>query len=268
MKKTERRNEKSMNLDKMSAMEIVRLMNDEDKGVAYAVERALPEIAEAVERIVGSINVGGRLVYIGAGTSGRLGVLDASECPPTFGIPHGVVVGVIAGGKEAVRKAAEGAEDSACNGIRDVQELGLCAKDTIVGISVAGDAEYVCSALEYARSVGAVTVALTCNEDAKIAEIAEIAIVTDTGAEVLTGSTRLKAGTAHKMVLNMLSTAVMVRTGKVIENLMVNVTPTNVKLFNRAARICDALTGIGEERAKEELSKGRTLVEIVEEYKK
>ena len=268
MKKTEQRNKKSMGLDKMSAFEIVKLMNDEDKTVAYAVEKALPQIAEAIDLIVAALNSGGRLIYIGAGTSGRLGVLDASECPPTFGVSHGMVCGVMAGGESAMFKAAEGAEDNAYSGMRDVQAIELSKKDALVGISVAGDAEYVYSALEYARGLGAKTIALTCNDDAKIIEVADIAIVTDTGAEVLTGSTRLKAGTAHKMVLNMLSTAVMVRTGKVIENLMVNVTPTNIKLFNRAARICDTLTGIGVDAAKTELSKGRTIVEIVEEYRK
>ncbi|MBR2647187.1 MAG: N-acetylmuramic acid 6-phosphate etherase [Clostridia bacterium] len=268
MKNTEQRNPKSMRLDKMTTLEAVTLMNNEDKTVAYAVEKALPAIAQAVDLVVDSFKKGGRLIYVGAGTSGRLGVLDASECPPTYGVPYGMVVGVIAGGKNAVFKAAEGAEDSGNSGVKDMQEVGVNAKDTVVGISVSGDAAYIYDALEYAQSVGAHAVALTGNPENRISQVAEVAILTDTGAEVVTGSTRLKAGTAHKMVLNMLSTVAMVRTGKVIENLMVNVAPTNIKLFDRAARIVDTLTGIGVEKAKEELSKGRSIVEIVGDYEK
>lgn len=268
MKNTEQRNPKTMHIDKMTTLEAVTVMNEEDKTVAYAVEKALPEIAQAVDLVVDSFQKGGRLIYVGAGTSGRLGVLDASECPPTYGVPYGVVVGVIAGGRNAVFQAAEGAEDSGSSGVKDLQEISLCDKDTVVGISVSGDAAYIYDALEYAGRVGAHTVALTGNPVNRISEVAQVTILTDTGAEVVTGSTRLKAGTAHKMVLNMLSTVAMVRTGKVIENLMVNVAPTNVKLFDRAARIVDTLTGMGVERAKEELSKGRSIVEIVEDYEK
>ena len=268
MKNTERRNPKTMHIDKMTTLEAVTVMNEEDKTVAYAVEKALPEIAQAVDLIVDSFQRGGRLIYVGAGTSGRLGVLDASECPPTYGVPYGMVGGVIAGGRNAVFQAAEGAEDSGNSGVKDMQEIALALEDTVVGISVSGDAAYIYDALSYARKVGAHTVALTGNPVNRISETADITILTDTGAEVVTGSTRLKAGTAHKMVLNMLSTIAMVKTGKVIENLMVNVAPTNVKLFDRAARIVDTLTGMGVERAKEELSKGRSIVEIVEEYEK
>ena len=266
MKNTEQRNPKSMRLDKMSSLEAVTLMNDEDKTVAFAVEKALPEIARAVDFAVASFNEGGRLIYIGAGTSGRLGVLDASECPPTYGVSYDTVIGVIAGGKDAVFRAAEGAEDSGNSGVRDLQEISLSAKDTVVGISVSGDAAYIYDGLEYAKSVGARTVALTGNPINRISTVADVTIITDTGAEVVTGSTRLKAGTAHKMVLNMISTVSMVRTGKVIQNLMVNVAPTNVKLFDRAARICDTLTGMGVDKAKEELAKGRSIVEIVGDY--
>lgn len=266
MKNTEQRNPKSMRLDKMSSLEAVTLMNDEDKTVAFAVEKALPEIARAVDFAVASFNEGGRLIYIGAGTSGRLGVLDASECPPTYGVSYDTVIGVIAGGKDAVFRAAEGAEDSGNSGVRDLQEISLSAKDTVVGISVSGDAAYIYDGLEYAKSVGARTVALTGNPINRISTVADVTIITDTGAEVVTGSTRLKAGTAHKMVLNMISTVSMVRTGKVIQNLMVNVAPTNVKLFDRAARICDTLTGMGIDKAKEELAKGRSIVEIVGDY--
>ena len=266
MKNTEQRNPKTMHLDEMTTLEAVTVMNDEDKTVAYAVEKALPQIAEAVDFVVDSFQKDGRLIYVGAGTSGRLGVLDASECPPTFGVPYDMVIGVIAGGKNAVFKAAEGAEDSGNSGVQDLKEIVLTEKDTVVGISVSGDAAYIYNALEYAREVGSHTVALTGNPVNRISAVADVTILTDTGAEVVTGSTRLKAGTAHKMVLNMLSTVAMVRTGKVIENLMVNVAPTNVKLFDRAARIIDTLTGMGVEQAKEELSKGRSIVEIVEEY--
>lgn len=268
MKNTEQRNPKTMHLDKMTTLEAVTVMNEEDKTVAYAVEKALPQIAQAVDLVVDSFQKGGRLIYVGAGTSGRLGVLDASECPPTYGVPYDMVVGVIAGGKNAVFQAAEGAEDSGASGVKDLKEIQLCEKDTVVGISVSGDAAYIYDALEYAQSVGAHAIALTGNPINRISGVADITILTDTGAEVVTGSTRLKAGTAHKMVLNMLSTVAMVKTGKVIENLMVNVAPTNVKLFDRAARIADTLTGIGVEKAKEELSKGRSIVRIVEEYKK
>ena len=268
MKNTEKRNPNTMHLDKMTTLEAVTAMNNEDKTVAYAVEKALPEIAQAVDLVVDSFNKGGRLIYVGAGTSGRLGVLDASECPPTFGVPYDMVIGVIAGGKEAVFKAAEGAEDSGVFGVKDMKEVNLSNKDTVVGISVSGDAAYIYDSLAYGKEVGAHTVALTGNPVNRISKVARVTILTDTGAEALTGSTRLKAGTAHKMVLNMLSTVAMVRTGKVKENLMVNVAPTNVKLFDRAARICDTLTGMGIDRAKEELAKGKTIVEIVEEYEK
>ena len=266
MKNTEQRNPRTMHLDKMTTLEAVTVMNEEDKTVAYAVEKALPQIAQAVDFAVDSFHKGGRLIYIGAGTSGRLGVLDASECPPTFGVPYDMVIGVIAGGTNAIYKAAEGAEDSGQSGVQDLKDIALSAKDTVVGISVSGDAAYIYEALSYAKGMGAHTVALTGNPINKISSVAEVTILTDTGAEVVTGSTRLKAGTAHKMVLNMLSTVAMVRTGKVIENLMVNVTPTNIKLLDRAARICDTLTGIGIEKAKEELEKGRSILEIVGDY--
>lgn len=263
MKKTEMRNEKTYALDKMSALEIVRVMNDEDKTVAYAVEKALPQIAQAVENVVDSFERGGRLLYVGAGTSGRLGVLDASECPPTYGVSSDMVVGIIAGGYRTLTNAAENAEDNAASGMLDARNANVNEKDTIVGISVAGDAEYVYSALSYAKAVGAKIVALTCNADAKISSVADITILTDTGAEVVTGSTRLKAGTAHKMVLNMLSTAAMVRTGKVIENLMINLSPTNIKLRDRSIRIVCELTDLTYEQAAEKIDSGLSIKEIV-----
>ena len=268
MKNTEKRNPNSMNIDKMNALEIATCMNNEDKLVPLAVEKALPEIAKAMEMVVDSFNKDGRLLFIGAGTSGRLGVIDATECPPTYGEPPEKVVGIIAGGSPAVFKASENAEDIGEMGIDDVKKVNISENDTLIGISVAGDAKYVCDALRYAKSVGAHTVALTCNDDARIIEVADIGIVTDTGAEVVTGSTRLKAGTAHKMVLNMISTGAMVLTGHVVENHMVNMRPSNIKLKERAARIINDIVDIGMDKAREEVSKGLSIKEILKKYGK
>jgi len=268
MKKTEQRNPNTLNIDKVSTLDAVKMMNNEDKLVACAVEKCMPEIAQAIDLIVDSFNKGGRLLYIGAGTSGRLGVLDASECPPTFGTPSSQVIGIIAGGDKCLRSAAENAEDDGNHGVMDCKNYDLNTKDTLVGISVSGDASYVLEALKYAKSVGAHTISLTCNFDALINEVVDIKIVTDVGPEVITGSTRLKSGTAHKMVLNMLSTISMVKTGKVISNLMVNVRPTNIKLFNRCVRIIQTLVDINEETAREELNKGLSIREIVDKYGK
>ena len=268
MKRTEQRNPNSMHIDKMNALEIATCMNNEDKLVPLAVEKALPEIAKAIDMVVDSFNKGGRLLFIGAGTSGRLGIIDATECPPTYGEPAEKVVGIIAGGPSAVFRASENGEDLGEKGVKDVKDANICDKDTLIGISVAGDAIYVRDAIVYAKSVGAHTVALTCNYDAKIAEVADIAIVTDTGAEVVTGSTRLKAGTAHKLVLNTITTGAMIMTGHVVENLMVNMKPTNIKLKERAARIINDLTGIGIERAREEVATGKSIRQILSEYGK
>ena len=268
MKRTEMRNPNSMNLDKLSALEIATCMNNEDKLVPLAVEKALPEIAKTIEMVVDSFNKGGRLLFIGAGTSGRLGVIDATECPPTFGEPAEKVVGIIAGGMPAMFLASENAEDLGDRGAKDVIEANICEKDTLIGISVAGDAKYVVDAIVCAKNLGAHTAALTCNFDAKIAQVADVAIVTDTGPEVVTGSTRLKAGTAHKMTLNMITTGAMVLTGHVIENHMVHMRPTNIKLKERAARIIDDLTGIGMDKAREEVATGASIKEILVKYGK
>lgn len=268
MKRTEQRNPNSMHIDKMNALEIATCMNNEDKLVPIAVEKALPEIAKTIDMVVDSFNKGGRLLFIGAGTSGRLGIIDATECPPTYGEPPEKVVGIIAGGKEAVFRASENAEDLGEKGIADVKDAEICDKDTLIGISVAGDAMYVRDAIAYAKSAGAHTAALTCNYDAKIAEVADVAIVTDTGAEVVTGSTRLKAGTAHKLVLNTITTASMVMTGHVIENHMVHMRPTNIKLKERAARIINDIAGIGMEKAREEVATGASIKEILAKYGK
>ncbi|MBR4538248.1 MAG: N-acetylmuramic acid 6-phosphate etherase [Clostridia bacterium] len=234
---TEQVNNQSKNLDILSPLEAAKLMNRMDRQAAEAVEQALPQIAEAVEKIADRIRAGGRLIYIGAGTSGRLGVLDASECPPTFGTDEGLVVGLIAGGDYALRHAVERAEDKPELAVEALKEIGLSGKDALVGISASGYAPYCVGGLDYARSLGALTIGLSCNRDAIQSRHADIAIEMPTGAEILSGSTRLRAGTATKMALNMLTTLTMVRLGKVYGNLMVDMRPTNQKLQDRAVRI-------------------------------
>ncbi|KYK76498.1 N-acetylmuramic acid-6-phosphate etherase [Aggregatibacter actinomycetemcomitans serotype e str. SA3096] len=237
-----------MHIDSLEPLEVVTLLNKEDKLVALAVEKKLPQIAQAVERIVAAFQAGGRLVYVGAGTSGRLGVLDASECPPTFGVPSGMVVGLIAGGDTALRNAVEGAEDNREAGEQDLRRINFSAKDVLVGIAASGRTPYVIGALNYAKQLGATTVSLVSNPNAVMSDIADIAITTAVGPEALTGSSRLKSGTAQKMVLNMLTTAAMIRLGKCYQNLMVDVQATNQKLKARAIRIvmqatdCNAAT--------------------------
>lgn len=234
---SEERNPRSMDVDLMSAAEIVSLINSEDRLVPDAVGKTLPQVAQAVDAIVTTFRQEGRLVYIGAGTSGRLGVLDASECPPTFGVPPDMVVGLIAGGHGALIRATEGAEDRTEDGAEDLRAIGLTDRDVVVGIAVSGRTPYVIGALDYAKSVGATAVALTCNPDSAIARMADISIAPVVGPEVLTGSTRLKSGTAQKLVLNMLSTASMIRIGKSYQNLMVDLHASNDKLLARAVRI-------------------------------
>lgn len=248
MLKTEQRNPKSTHIDKMSTIDIVKLMNEESYVALRAVENASQSIADAVDAISLSMNSGGRLYYVGAGTSGRLGVLDASECPPTFGVPYDLVNGIIAGGYDCLIRASEGGEDSYENGAGDVKDR-LCAGDVVVGISAAGGAKYVLGALDKAKELGCVTVAITSNEGSALDRTADISIVTDTGAEVITGSTRLKAGTAQKLVLNILSTASMIKTGKVYENLMINLRPTNEKLRARVISIVREIKGVDEKEA-------------------
>jgi N-acetylmuramic acid 6-phosphate etherase len=240
---TEQRNAASKNLDRMTATEIVRLMNREDQKVAAAVGREIPAIARAVDAIVGAIRKGGRLIYVGAGTSGRMGVLDAAECPPTFGTSPKLVQAVIAGGRRAITRAVEGAEDSERNGERDLRAKKLTRKDVVVGIAASGTTPYVVGALKYARKHGATTVAVTSNLRMPVGRLAKIVIAPEVGPEALTGSTRLKAGTSQKMVLNMLSTAVMARLGHVYENLMIDMMLTNEKLADRALRILAEASG-------------------------
>lgn len=234
---SEGRNPDTMDIDLLSSLEIVQRINQQDQQVPLAVETVLPEIAQAVDKITEAFKTGGRLIYIGAGTSGRLGVLDASECPPTFGVSNTMVIGLIAGGKEAMFKAKEGAEDSVTLGAEDLKAIQFSAQDVVVGIAASGRTPYVIGALEYAEELGATTVAVSCNPNSPIAEIAQIAISPVVGPEALTGSTRLKSGTAQKLVLNMLTTASMIRLGKSYQNLMVDVKATNKKLVARAIRI-------------------------------
>ena len=253
MQMTEMRNENSRGLDKMSTQQMIAVMNQENYNAVKAVEKASAEITKAIDTIAERMAHGGRLFYIGAGTSGRLGVLDASECPPTFGVDSSLVVGIIAGGKDALTYSSEGAEDVETAGIHDLMEAGITQKDSVVGISAAGNAQYVVGALKYAKELGASAIGLTCNKDCLMAEVADILIVTDTGPEVLTGSTRLKAGTAHKLVLNMLSTFTMVKMGHVYDNYMINVKPVNIKLRKRCIRIIQQITGADEKTAEKVL---------------
>ena len=250
---TEQRNPNSMHVDSLSALEIVQLMNEEDKQVPLAIEKCLPQIAQAVERIVAAFQQGGRLVYIGAGTSGRLGVLDASECPPTFGVSPEMVKGIIAGGERALRHPIEGAEDSKTHAVVDLQTIQFSSKDVLVGIAASGRTPYVIGALEYAKSLGSVTVSIASNPNSAMANIVDIAIDTVVGPEVLTGSSRLKSGTAQKLVLNMLTTASMILMGKCYQNLMVDVQASNEKLKARAIRIVMQATDCDKTLAEETL---------------
>lgn len=247
---TEGVNPASERIDDCSAAEIVRVIHQEDMKVAEAVGAVAPQIAEGIERIAAAMRSGGRLVYIGAGTSGRLGVLDASECPPTFNTDPSLVVGLIAGGREALTRAIEGAEDDAAAGKRDLQGIGFSATDVLVGIASSGRTPYVIGALRYARELEACTIGLVCNSPSEIDGIVDVLIAPIPGPEILSGSTRMKAGTATKMVLNMLSTGAMIRLGKTYGNLMVDLRATNNKLIDRARRIVGRLTGADEPTAE------------------
>jgi N-acetylmuramic acid 6-phosphate etherase len=246
---TEQTNPHTKDIDRRSTLEIVTLINQEDRKVAEAVALVLPQIAKAIDAIVERIQTEGRLFYVGAGTSGRLGVLDASECPPTFGVSPELVHGIIAGGSDALQNAIEGAEDSPSQAAIDLHVIGVSAKDAVVGISANGNTPYTLGALEFAKQLGAATIAITCNEGSKMTEVADVAIVPVVGAEVIAGSSRMKAGTAQKMVLNMLSTGTMIRMGWVYSNLMSNLKATNEKLRRRARLILAEETGIDAEEA-------------------
>ncbi|WJM82200.1 N-acetylmuramic acid 6-phosphate etherase [Pectobacterium brasiliense] len=250
---SETRNPATMALDQLSTLEMMHAFNQEDRKVPEAIAQVLPAIAEAVDLATASLQEGGRLIYLGAGTSGRLGVLDASECPPTFGVPHGLVIGLIAGGPSALLKAVEGAEDDPALGEADLKALDVTAADMVVGLAASGRTPYVIGALRYARDVGCRTAAISCNPHSPIAQEAQVAISPVVGPEALTGSTRLKSGTAQKLVLNMISTGAMVKLGKVYQNLMVDVKATNVKLLDRACRIVVEATGAEREKARQAL---------------
>lgn len=259
---SEKRNEKSENLDLMDTESMLMLMNDEDARVAEAVRRAIPDIARAVEKIAAAFQQGGRLIYVGAGTSGRLALIDALECPPTFGTPPEQVQAIVAGGKQAMFDAVEAAEDDADAGAEAMRQLGLNARDCVLGVSASGRTPYCIGAMSYAKSVGATVVSLSCNERSAMGGIADIDIAVPVGPEVLSGSTRLKAGSAQKMVLNMISTASMVRTGRVYKNLMVDMIPTNFKLRQRAKQIVAAATGADEAAVEEALQASSWRIKI------
>ncbi len=246
---TEQRNAASARIDTLSTFEMLQVMNAEDRLVAESITPELPGIAQAVDGIVAAFRAGGRLFYIGAGTSGRLGVLDASECPPTFNVPPDLVQGIIAGGESALSRASETTEDDPSIGVRDLQARGFTAKDVLCGIAASGRTPYVLGAIDEANRLGALTIAVSCTPDSDLARRAAIAVTPTPGPEIIAGSTRMKAGTATKLVLNMLSTGAFIRMGYVRGNLMVNVQPKNAKLRARALRIIDALTDAGPERA-------------------
>ncbi len=246
--KTEGRNQNTLHIDEMSTLDMVTVMNNENRVVEDAIATQIPEIAAAIDLIAAALDAGGHLVYVGAGTSGRLGVVDASECPPTFGVDYNLVRGIMAGGESAMFRAAEGVEDNEELGARDVEADGVTKGDVVVGLSASGGAPYVLGALKKARELGAIPLGITCNPDSRMHPLCDVTIAPYVGPEVITGSSRLKAGTAQKLVLNMLSTGAMIKTGKVVGNLMVNVRPTNVKLRDRSIRIlmelgsCDRAT--------------------------
>lgn len=250
---TEQRNPKTMELDSFSPIEIARVMNEENTNVIKAIDEVLPQVASAIEWAGEALNAGGRIIYMGAGTSGRLGVLDAVECPPTFGVSYDTVVGLIAGGEGAFVKAAEGAEDNAEAGAADLAALELESRDIVIGIAASGRTPYVIGGLRYANEAGCRTVAIACNKDSAVGAEAQLAIEPVTGPEVLTGSTRLKAGTAQKLVLNMISTGSMVAAGKVYQNLMVDVKQSNEKLRVRAQNIVMMATECTRKQAAEAL---------------
>lgn len=251
MLKTEMRNPKTTHIDKMDTLEMLKIINEENRNSVQAVERELENIAKAVDAATACFAKGGRMFYIGAGTSGRIAIMDAAECPPTYGVSPDKVVGIIAGGEKCLVKAGEGGEDVAEAGVADLAKYEITENDIVVGISVAGGAAYVLAALEYAKKKGAVTVGLTSNSDSRLASLADIAVCPDTGAEVITGSTRMKGGNAQKFVLNMLSTCAMVKSGYVYENLMINLKPSNIKLKKRMLGIVRDILGCDEVKAEE-----------------
>ncbi len=249
-------------IDTLSTIDLLKLFNDSDKSVAEEVAKVLPKVAKAITEITRRMESGGRLIYVGAGTSGRLGVLDASECIPTFSLEDGLVIGIIAGGDTALRTGIEGAEDIPEGAIEDLKKMNLSQKDSLVGIAASGRTPYVIGALKYAKEIGAASIALSCNLNSELSKYADIAIEVDTGAEILAGSTRLKAGTAQKLVLNMISTVSMIKLGKTYGNLMVDLQVSNIKLRDRAIRIIQAATSCDFKRAQEALQESKDQVKV------
>ena len=247
--KTEARNPRTMAIDKMSTYNMMKTINEEDQTVPAAVATQLSEIAKVVDWAAASLEKGGHLIYVGAGTSGRLGVVDASECPPTFGVDYNLVRGIIAGGDSAMFRAVEGAEDNEALGAAAIEENGVLPGDVVVGLSAAGRAPFVLGALKKVREIGAIPVGITCNPQSLMAPLCDVTIAPYVGPEVISGSTRLKAGTAQKLILNMISTGTMIKTGKVMGNLMINVRPSNEKLKERAARILMQISGCDHDTA-------------------
>ena len=260
--KTEMRNPNTTYIDRMTTAEMLECIQRENEKAVLSLRGALDKIEIACDIIAKKLFDGGRLIYVGAGTSGRLGVLDASECPPTFGVPRDMVLGIIAGGEKCMFQAAESAEDSYESGIKDLKDKNLTKNDVVVGISAAGNAQYVIGALDYANELGCETIGITSNENTLITKCAKNSIITDTGAEVITGSTRMKAGTAQKLILNMLSTVAMIKLGNVYENLMINLRPTNDKLTLRMVRIVTEITGVSEEEARKLLEKSNWNIRV------
>ncbi len=250
MLKTEMRNPDTYEIDRMSASEMIKIINNENAKVTLAVEAALPQIAAVCDAVADAIKSGGRIFYIGSGTSGRLAVCDAAECPPTFGVSYDLFNGIIAGGEKCMFKAAENAEDNPEAGVTDLKSRVFCDKDILIGISASGSAAYVISAVNYAKSVGAKAFSITNNPDTELGKAADIDICADTGPEVITGSTRMKAGTAQKIILNMISTVSMVKCGCVYENMMINLKPTNKKLRRRMIGIVTEILGCTDEKAE------------------
>jgi N-acetylmuramic acid 6-phosphate etherase len=259
---TEQSNPRTRDIDRLSTLEIARIINDEDKRVALVIEQATPQIAQAIDAIVTRIQQGGRLIYVGAGTSGRLGLLDAVECVPTFGTPPELVVGLIAGGERAFTKAVEGAEDNEQAGRDDLDAINVSSNDAVVGVAASGRTPYVVSALKYASEIGCAAIGIACNQPAPLLDVVDIKIALPVGPEVITGSTRMKAGTAQKMALNMLSTATMIKLGKVYGNLMVDVQTTNEKLIHRARRIVSQVAGVDETAAADLLAQSGNDVKV------
>lgn len=252
---TETVNEDTKNIDSLDALGIARLINEEDKKVAFAIEKELPKVAEAIDAVAERFKKGGRIIYCGAGSSGRMGTLDAVELTPTYSVSPERAFGLLAGGESAMYRAVEGAEDSEELGIGDLKAVHLTADDCVIGIAASGRTPYTKAALQYANEIGALSISITCNKDSEMAAIAQISIAPIVGAEVISGSTRMKAGTAQKMIVNMISTGVMIRLGKVYQNYMVHVQPTNAKLVVRSARMISQITGIDMEEASEVLEK-------------